>query len=60
MAKILIENGQNGCFLKMLWPKLHNPSTTVIYIIAEDSKYSEGSVFFVDKIWCCQRSKFCP
>ena len=30
MAKILIKNGQNGCFLKTLWPKSKNVLSMVL------------------------------
>jgi len=58
MAKILTKNGQNGCFLKTLWPKLQNVLTMLISIFMEFSNGSEGSIFFAEKIWFSQRSKF--
>jgi len=58
MAKILIKNGQNGCFLKTLWPKLENVLTTLISIFMGFSNFAEDSIFFAEKIWFCQRSKF--
>jgi len=60
MAKMLIKNGQNGCFLKMLWPKSQNVLTMVISVFIRVSNYSEGSIFFAEKMWFCQRSNFFP
>jgi len=56
MAKILIKNGQNGCFLKKLWPKSQNVLTMVIAIFIGVSNCLEGSIFFVKKMWFCERS----
>jgi len=49
-------------FLKKLWPKSQNvlSLTIVIPIFTGVSKYSEGSIFFAQKMWFCQRSKFLP
>jgi len=52
------KNGQNGCFLKMLWPKLQNVLTMLIYIFMGFSNFSEDGIFFAEKILLCQRSKF--
>jgi len=49
MAKILIKNGQNGCFLKKLWPKSQYVSTMAISIFMTVSNCSEGSIFFAKK-----------
>jgi len=54
MAKISINNDQKACFWKKLWPKIPNALTMVIYTITGDPKYSEGSIFFAEKIWSYQ------
>jgi len=51
MAKILIKNGQNGCFLENVWPKIENVLTMVIYILLGVLKCSEGRIFSAEKIW---------
>jgi len=48
MVKILLKNGQNGCFLKKLWPKSQNVFTMVISIFIGVSNCSEGSIFFAE------------
>jgi len=58
MAKIMIKNGQNGCFSKTLRTKLQNVLTMLISIFMGLSNFSEDSIFFAEKIWFCQRSKF--
>jgi len=58
MAKILIKNDQNGCFLKMLWPKLQNVLTMLLSIFMGFSNFSKDSIIFAEKIWFCQRRKF--
>jgi len=58
MAKTLIKNYQNSCFLKTLWPKLHNVLTMLISIFMGFSNFSEDSIFFAEKNWFCQRRKF--
>jgi len=58
MAKILIKKGQNGCFLKKLWPKPQNVLTMVISIFIGVSNCLESSIFFAKKMWFCQRSNF--
>jgi len=50
MAKILIKNGQNGCFLKKLWPKSQNFLTMVIYMFIDVSNCLEGSIFFAKNV----------
>jgi len=63
MAKILIKNSQNGCFLKKLWPKSQYHVLTIamsIFIIIGVLNYLESSIFFAEKMWFCQRSKFYP
>jgi len=54
------KNGQNGCFLKKLWPKPQNVSTIVISILIGVSNCLEDSIFFAKKMWFCQISKFLP
>ena len=49
MARILIKNGQNCCFLKTLSPKLQNGLPMVIYTMIEVSKCLEGRIFFAKK-----------
>jgi len=46
MTKILIKNGQNGCFLKKLWPKSQNVLTMVISIFIDISNCLEDNIFF--------------
>jgi len=60
MAEILIKNGQNGWFLKTLWPKLQHPSTMVIYITMKHSKCLEGSVFLLTKSSFASEASFAP
>ena len=43
MARILIKNGQNCCFLKTLWPKLQNVLSMVIFTMIGDSQCLECS-----------------
>jgi len=54
----MIKNGQNGCFSKTLRTKLQNVLTMLISIFMGLSNFSEDSIFFAEKIWFCQRSKF--
>jgi len=49
MAKILIQNGQNSCFLKRLWPQIPNVLAVVTYITIGDLKCLEGSIFLPKK-----------
>jgi len=52
--------GQNGCFLKKLWPKSQNALTMAISIFTGVSNCLKGSMLFCQKMWFCQRSKFFP
>ena len=54
------KNGQHGCVLKKLRQKLQNVLTMVISIFIRVSNCLEGSIFFAEKMWFRQRSKFYP
>jgi len=58
MAKLLIKNGQNGCFLKKIMAKITQCFNYGNFIGV--SNCSEGSICFAEKMWSCQRSKFVP
>jgi len=49
MAKILKKDGQNGCFLKKLWPKSQTVLTMAISIFIGISNCLEGSIFFAKR-----------
>jgi len=53
MAKILIKNGQNGCFLKRLWPKLQH----VLTIGVREGVLLRGRKKFSLKITICPKNK---
>jgi len=60
MAKILIKNGQNICFLKKLWTKMQNIFTMVIYIIIGKSKCFEGTIFLPKRSGLAKEASFDP
>jgi len=51
-------NGQNGCFLKNLWPKSQNVLTMVISIFIGVSNCLEGSIFFAKKSGFAKEASF--
>jgi len=60
MAKILIKNGQNGCFLKTLRPKPQNVLTMVISIFIGVSDCSEAVYFLPKKCGFAKEASFYP
>jgi len=60
MAKILIKNGQNGCFLKTLRPKSQNVLTMVISIFIGVSDCSEAVYFLPKKCGFAKEASFYP
>ena len=60
MAKILIKNIENGCFLKRLQPKSQNVLTLLISIFIGVSNCSEGSIFFAEKMYFAKEIGFYP
>jgi len=58
MAKILVKNGQNLCFLKTLWPKSQNVLTIAISVFIGVSNCLEGSIFFAKKCGFAKKQFF--
>jgi len=60
MAKILIKNGHNGCFLKTLWPKSQDVLTMVISMFIGVSNRSEAVYFLPKKCGFAKEASFYP
>jgi len=60
MAKFLIKNHQNCCFLENLWPKSQNVLTMAISIFIEVTQIVWKAVYICQKMWFCQISNFLP
>ena len=58
MAQILIQNDQNGWFLKTLWSKILNVLAVAISIIIGASKYLEGNICFAEKDLVLPKKQF--
>jgi len=60
MAKILIKNGQNGCFLKTLWPKSQNFLIMVISIFIVSQIVRKAVYFLPKKCGFSKEASFFP